>query len=222
MLGSVSDLGSYDDRQAELEFQRELCKVVPNGGEVVIDNPYNDCPAAYTDLATMHVSYLNQRHHKEVLDKWKNIIYQGEETPFVGQSAYDYIGSHLGYRYVLRDSDVVYDYKTQQATLNVEIANVGFAPAYRKFGGQLVLVKNQDASTSSLPVELDNRTWAAGETTTVSIEIPLGDYEDGEYEVLFKLCEPKSGDAIYFGNTLEMKDAGYHLGVLTINHLFGE
>lgn len=222
MLGSVSDLGSYDDRQAELEFQQELCKVVPNGGEVVIDNPYNDCPAAYDDLATMHVSYLNHWHHKEVLDKWKATAYQGDNTAFAGVSAYDYIGAHLGYRYVLRDTDVVYNYKNQTATLSIDISNVGFAPAYRKYESRLLLVNTMDNSTSVVSLDLDNRTWSAGEDTTVSVDIPLADCEDGTYQVYLKLWDTQSGEQIEFGNTMECSGGGYYLGTLTLDNLFGD
>lgn len=55
ILGSVYDVGTYDDtsfegsenpaekgtREEELAFQEYLCQFVPNGGETVIDNPYN-------------------------------------------------------------------------------------------------------------------------------------------------------------------------------------
>ena len=62
MLGSDTDLGTYGEsgsssssdfgkrpRQTELLFQEALCRFVPNGGEVVIDNPYNDLPYAVED-----------------------------------------------------------------------------------------------------------------------------------------------------------------------------
>ncbi len=73
MLGSVSDYGTYSDntrqdagdfsawtREEELAFQDVLCSSVPSGGEVIVDNPYNDLENAIADLKTMHVSYLNE------------------------------------------------------------------------------------------------------------------------------------------------------------------
>ena len=83
MLGSVYDLGTYDDtplqsdsaideqgtRNEELIFQEKLCQYVPNGGEVTVDNEYNDLDNAITDLFQMHVSYLNSEHDADVLDK---------------------------------------------------------------------------------------------------------------------------------------------------------
>ena len=67
MLGSVYDLGTYDDtpltsasefneqgtRSEELLFQNKLCQYVPNGGEVTIDNKYNNLDNAISDLSTI-------------------------------------------------------------------------------------------------------------------------------------------------------------------------
>ena len=83
MLASVYDLGTYDDtpltssstpgekgsRSDELIYQYKLCQYVPNGGEVTVDNEYNDLENAIADLATMHVSYLNAEHDPEVLEQ---------------------------------------------------------------------------------------------------------------------------------------------------------
>lgn len=84
MLGTANDTGTYGDtpasadayrsawvREDELDFQNRLCNFVPNGGEVILDNPFNDLAHALSDLSRMHVSYLNSEHDPAVLDKWK-------------------------------------------------------------------------------------------------------------------------------------------------------
>ena len=86
MLGSANDTGTYGDKAAadldtnysdawtredELAFQNDLCLYVPNGGEVIIDNVYNDFDNAVKDLSQMHVSYLNSEYDSTVLNKWK-------------------------------------------------------------------------------------------------------------------------------------------------------
>ena len=121
MLGSVYDLGTYDDtplqpdsnldeqgtRSEELLFQYKLCQYVPNGGEVTVDNEYNDLDNAIADLSQIHISYLNSEHDTAVLDKWKNSTYTGSRTDvFSGCTGYDYISTHLGYRYVMKESSV--------------------------------------------------------------------------------------------------------------------
>jgi hypothetical protein len=118
MLGSSIDLGTYAPynshpvglsgaglRTTELYFQNLLCRYVPNGGEVVLDNPYNDLPSALSDLSAMHVTYLNIDHDQSVLEKWKNTPYTGE-GPFRDQDGFTYIQAHLGYRYIIRSSSL--------------------------------------------------------------------------------------------------------------------
>ena len=69
MLGNESDWGTYHtsgesrgrrSRREELDFQRQLSLKTPNGGEIIIDNPYNDFEAAVDALNTMGVTYLNR------------------------------------------------------------------------------------------------------------------------------------------------------------------
>ena len=84
LLGNRSDYGTYktDDssgfdvlgrrsREEELDFQRELCRYVPNGGEVINDNPYNDFENAVKGLSERHITYLNKDYDQTVLKKWE-------------------------------------------------------------------------------------------------------------------------------------------------------
>lgn len=147
MLGSDTDLGSYGTtsregsadpsakgtRSEELAFQDELCRYVPNGGEVVIDNSFNDFPQAVSDLRRMHVSYLNQDYDPAVLEKWKSQTYTGSDC-FTGCTVCEYIERHLGYRYVLRSSGVSFHpLKNKNAQMTVIIENTGFSNSYVSF-----------------------------------------------------------------------------------------
>ena len=83
-------------------FQEKLCSRVPNGGEVIIDNEYNDLECAIADLKTMHVTYLNQDYDAAVLEKWASSAVQTSDC-FDGMEGLSYIERHLGYRLVLSD-----------------------------------------------------------------------------------------------------------------------
>ena len=146
MLGNVYDMGTYDDtpitsgsdmdepgtREEELLYQYKLCQYVPNGGEVAIDNEYNDLENAVTDLAQMHVSYLNSEHEEDVLNKWKKSTYTGDDV-FSGCTGYDYVEAHLGYRYFIQESHLdFHSIVGDDATLYLTIANSGFSSAYKK------------------------------------------------------------------------------------------
>lgn len=237
MMGSESDLGTYGEqslqlasdysgkgtRDEELDFQRNRCIYVPNGGEAVLSNPYNDCPKAYENLSCMHVSYLNRQHHAEVLDKWKQVIYDGGEEAFIGKSAYDYIGTHLGYRYVVRDASVELERPVDhEATLTMNIANVGFAPAYRKFDVQILMSSTEEPSTTVILADVDNRSWPPGDVQKIMIPLDLGQASVGTYQLYLQMTDPYTGEPIRFGNTIDETDTGYYLGRFTLEHLYGE
>ncbi len=114
MLGNETDYGTYGSketggegrlrREDELTFQNELCRYVPNGGEVINDNSYNDFQNAIRDLGIMHVTYLNEGHDEAVLEKWKNTKVTGGGC-FHGMDGYTYIERHLGYRLLITGTE---------------------------------------------------------------------------------------------------------------------
>lgn len=128
MLGSDTDLGTYDmadqgaerrTREQELAFQEEACLSVPNGGEVVVNNPYNDFGNAVGDMSRMHVAYLNGAYDSSVLDKWADtdLSVYGLD----GLSGLDYIERRLGYRLYAAGSGPYGD-----GTFYIELRNAGF------------------------------------------------------------------------------------------------
>lgn len=225
MLGTANDTGTYGDtpasadayrsawvREDELNFQNELCNFVPNGGEVILDNPYNDLENAISDLAQMHVSYLNSAHDLAVLDKWKNSVYEDESSIFNGLSGYDYIGRHLGYRYVVRDTSL------DRSSLTLQLANVGFSVSYRKMDLQLTLVSDTGEGFS-YPLSDDSRFWTPGSTVELSVSLPLRALEKGTYTVYFQMMDPSLQREIIPANTFSHSEYGYQIGSLELDKL---
>lgn len=217
IFGSGTDLGTYAHpswpglrpeekwlRDRELAFQEELCRYVPNGGEAVGErgdetpdkdlehtdsgnggaavngNGVSDFAVLIRDLSRMHVSYLNDEYDPKTIERWKN-------TRDGSVSLFDYVGAHLGYRYVCRNfaaalvrsgetgetmknvetaetGETVEDRKTagdketgRSIRLQIVLQNTGFAPAYRRFDFTLTLVNRDTGKTLSLPLPFDNR-----------------------------------------------------------------
>lgn len=230
MLGSESDLGTYDDspntdtvepedkgtREEEIAFQSALCQFVPNGGEAVLDNPCNDLENALRDLAAMHISYLSSEHDTAVLNKWKDSIYHGEDC-FDGMSGFAYIDAHLGYRYVLTDSAMTHDpFEPSSTELSFAIQNTGFAPSYRRFDGMLTLTQTGDGTQYSFPADIDNRMIGGGSERAFSLPLPLDGLPDGGYQVSFSLTDPYTGQTIGFASDNSLSDGCVQLGKLTI------
>ena len=211
MLGSANDTGTYGDkgaadadtnysdawmREDELTFQNELCRYVPNGGEVIIDNAYNDFDNAVKDLAQMHVSYLNSAYDGTVLNKWKETMVTENEliesgntntntnantndanasTIWNGMSGYDYIERHLGYRYVLDSSSVKFHpLFDDTGILTVGIQNVGFSNCYRPLAVTVYVVSDLTGEcVAETTVDTDPRLWNSGETSSFTVPIDV-------------------------------------------------
>lgn len=230
MLGSIYDLGTYDDtpnsdatdpadkgtREEELAFQDNICQFVPNGGEVVINNSYNDLENALTDLAKMHVTYLNCEYDLSVLNKWRDTVYQGNDC-FDGISGYEYIAAHLGYRYMVTASSFTYDALDKNSgVLTLTIKNTGFAPAYRLFDSFLALENADTGLQLTLPVNLDNRTIGGGSQAEFAFPLTVDELSEGDYQVSFFLTDPYTGQLIQFANENTDSAGRIILGTLTV------
>lgn len=239
MMGSVSDVGTYqkaDDadsdtkaaaiRKKELAFQDKLCRSVPNGGEVVTDNPYNDWENAIKDLRTMHVSYLNLTYDEQVIEKWKNSTYTGEDNLYDGMSAYDYITRHFGARLVL--TDCVLNYKPYQkgaAKGTVTLKNVGFSHFYTRKVWKILLENTETGkehtllSSEDLPESFQSENWKAGDTITLPLSVAPFSYEAGKYNLYFQMYDPVTDETILFANdSFVSEKKAYHLGSILIEH----
>lgn len=138
MFGSRTNLGTFGnikkskkkwneswDISDELKFQDDLCMTVPYGGEAVWSEYADNLTAGFfvERLRKSHVTYLNCAHDKRILDKWKNITYEG-------MSLYDYITVHMGYS--LKIDKIKYNKTGKKIKVSVSVRNNGFAPLYEK------------------------------------------------------------------------------------------
>ena len=104
---------------------------MPNGGEVIIENPLNDCENAVDSLATMHVTYLNRMYDQNVLNKWAESVVT-KKGSFYGMDGLSYIEQHLGYRLLINNTLLDYDFLLDKLSVAVNLQNVGFAPLYKE------------------------------------------------------------------------------------------
>lgn len=232
MLGSDSDLGTYGEkpfspskdftgkgtRGEEIAFQNTLCNYVPNGGEVVLDNKYNDFPNAAADLKAMHVSYLDCGYDLAVLDKWKTSVYSGNDC-FDGMDGYSYIGAHLGYRYALLSSSCSFHtFQDHDATLSVTMENSGFSVSYRPFTSTVTILRMDGRVCDTIPVKTDNRYWKSGETVTWNIPLDVRAYEDGNYRIYYRLFDPATNQNIQLANKISPAKYGYFVGSFRVKN----
>lgn len=226
ILGNELDCGTYGDiskesaasfqdrwiREDELLFQKTLNLYVPNGGEVVLSNPLNDTDNAHETFETMHISYLNNAHDTEVLEKWKESRCQEEGSVYEGLSGYDWIERHLGYRFVIREVSATQSgWKWEDQNLKISIENVGYAPRYTPCRVEVILREPAGEGEKSLTVDTDVREWRPGETIAFTVR---ADLQDGkEYEVWLKVTGEKDQEPVLFASENPVaEDGSYCLG----------
>ena len=164
---------SSDKRKQDLKWQYDSLGYGPVGGEAVADvrisgiSPGQDTAldtmtntgnisfteseepvkqsvrnSVMDDLRKMHVTYLNSMHDQKLLDQWKAQTMKWNGSMI---SVYDYIGLHLGYRFIVRDASWTAAEKTvpsgglrkhfmgeKEKFLEVTVENSGFANLYEE------------------------------------------------------------------------------------------
>ena len=223
MLGSDTDLGTYtagrNGRSDALSMQNKICDYVPNGGEVVIDNPYNDFENAVQDFKMMHVSYLNGNYDNAVLDKWRNTTYYGDDC-FNGTAGYTYIKEHLGYRYALRSSRITFNqWFDDNALFSCVIENVGFAPCLKSLTSTLILENTESAEIIEYPIGKDLRGLVNNGYIRLTSNLPVREYDSGLYRVYLKITDPITEVQIKLATDLEQSERGVLLGEFTLSNL---
>ena len=232
MLGSEDDCGTYGtksakevgvlgcwSREEELVFQEQLCRWVPNGGEVIEDNMYNDFENAVKDLAVMHVTYINRDYDRDVLEKWKKVVVH-EQSCFDGMDGLTYIERHLGYRLLIANAALEYSFPEKFFSVDISMKNVGFAPLYKEHQIKLYLYSEEKEQLLVYDMEGDLCELAGGSEAekikTLHIEIPLKDLLRTEYKLYFSVQDVDTGKIFSFANEQEMEGYGYLVGKILL------
>lgn len=240
MLGNASDYGTYAagydmeyhnypkwSRAAELEFQEELCRITPNGGEVITDNVYNDFAYALEALRTMHVTYLNKDYDQEVLNKWAQAAVT-EKGCFEGMDGYSYVERHLGYRLfiekaVIKEQNKEEGYGTESSemlSVDIQMKNAGFAPIYEEPELSLIFYNEDEPRLLSYHVSGSVQELAGGNESEKSItlhtDVPVSELGKGTYQVYFSIVDPDSGEHIQLANEEEEEQYGYPIGTVRL------
>lgn len=189
-LGSKSDLGTFKNREIEIQWLEKQALHTLYGGEVVANidkEAINTTEYISKEAFRTHTTYLNSAWNGNVINAWKEEIYNGEDKLYNGQTGYLYIANHLGYRFVLRNSDLqdVVE-QNKKANIQLSIENVGFANLVNDKKVSIVLEK--DDKKYEISTDLDATTWNSKEITKMNFEISLpNEIELGEYKVYLRI-----------------------------------
>ncbi len=227
IFGSDTDLGTYESsekRRLGLEWQQKCLGYGPIGGEVVADAQKQQLTeTTLDDLRKMHVTYLNSMHDQKLLEQWKMQTMNWNGSII---HVYDYIGMHLGYRFVIRD--VVWSSCPEKNSggglhklrmwkkgkfLEVTVENSGFANLYEDTECVIRVEKETSEERTKEVYEIvcvscDARTWKSGTISKIEIsEEMLESYIETErngwmnIKIYLQLRRKRDGMNIQFANT---------------------
>ena len=206
MFGSATDLGTYGVatdqehgsqlREKALQWQHQTAGHRFNGGEVLAGmeseadrQRWQNVKKAADDMAAMHISYLNSTYQQEVLQRWKEqeIIWSGTTQKVSG---YEYIGRHLGYRFVVRSVSV--DRKQQ---IHIDVENCGFAELCQQ--AECFLILEQGDKKVCQCVQTDPESWESGKITELTAQLQITEQFSDTEEIRCYLCLKRSYDGRY-------------------------
>lgn len=197
-LGSSSDLGTYSNREKEVPWLALQNGHLPYGGEVVIpDSELHNIENCLNEMFLLHLSYLNIEWNNYVIDKWKKSTYTeaaGADSLYYGETAFQYIENHMGYRFVLENSTFEYDTAVSQFGIDLSLRNVGFGNLNRPMNMTLLLESETGEITS-----IDAGQYDGGEKITFQTDLNL---TEGNYNVYLKLDKGNDKYALRFANNL--------------------
>ncbi len=193
-MGSDSDLGTYANREIETDWLSHQNSYY--GGEFSgnlewaqkYDTylPYNAVPVMYKT----HLSYINSNIYALYKDYTFGAEYDvsgGDHSAYYGQTVFQFIRDHLGYRFVLRGSEVPEETSpggTFDVTFSVE--NTGFAAPVRPQKAEVILERGGEYYLTQ--ADIDPREWQSCAVAEESLNIGLpASIEAGEWNVYLRL-----------------------------------
>ena len=175
-LGSQTDVGTYTNREKEVEFLSKQTAHLPYGGEVVVpDSSLHDIDKCLPEMFKMHLSYLNIEWNNKVIEKWKNTNYTsacGNENLYFGKTAFNYIENRMGYRFVLTES--LFNCSGSKLKISLTIKNVGFGNLNKQKQTKLLFV-NEDGEVA-LTRQAENFTGCSSVNYETDLTLKNGKY----------------------------------------------
>ena len=227
-MGSNSDLGTYANREIETEWLGNQTLTSYFGGEFSgnIDFakkydtylPENCIPEMYKT----HLSYINGNifeFYKKYKFKKKYDVEGYDNSAYYGQTVYQFIRDHLGYRFVLNESNFPKSVK-QSANLEFSftLTNNGFANPIKKQKCEIILEK--DGKFVTTEVALDPTKWYSGNRETVKLNLKLPAILDaGKWNVYFKSSTGVDGLSEYGFRSIRFASKDVWHGTLGANYL---
>lgn len=203
-MGSDSDLCTYSNREKETTWIANQTTATYFGGEFSgnlewaqkYDTylPENAIPEMYKT----HLSYINSNIYNLYKDYKFNQQYDNDNvdnSAYYGETVFKFIRDHLGYRFVLRNSDLSESVEQGNILkLDFSVENTGFANPIRPQKAEIILEK--DGEYTLTEVNIDTRQWQSCTVSDEMLEIKIpGNLEVGKWNAYIRFSVGNQGIA---------------------------
>ncbi len=212
-MGSDSDLGTYSNREIETTWLGNQTITSYFGGEFSGNLSWAQKYDTYlpenaiTEMYNTHLSYINSniyQLYKDYTFDASNDISEVKYQPFhdsenlettfdhsayYGQTVFQFIRDHIGYRFVFRKSELS-DTVSQGGNLNIhfKVENTGFANPIPKQKAELIL--ERDGKFMKTEIDINSNSWRSCTVADENISVKLPDsFPVGEWNAYIKLSE---------------------------------
>jgi len=212
-MGSSSDLGTYSNRQIETQWVGNQTISSYFGGEFSGNLEYAQSFDTYlpensiTEMYNTHLSYINGNIFKLYKDftfseeyDIKEVKYQPfatsvsleqsyDHSAYYGKDVFSFIRDHLGYRYVLRKSELSSLVKQgEELSVHFKVENTGFANAVPLQKAELII--EHDGRYMKTQIDIDSNQWRSCTVADEYVTAKLPDnISAGEWNVYLKLSQ---------------------------------
>ncbi len=177
--------------------------VGPYGGEITKSSDKNEVPLWQSDLEgsikemfTIHLSFLNIGYKAAVFEALS-------ETDYNGETAFLYLFKHMGYRYVITNSEI--EPKGNSAEIRLQYRNDGFANMpfhHKKVLSVIFQPENGDAIEVSTKQEFVNAPSGTSDPTSIALSVSTEKLSADKYTVYLKVSDADGDYPVRFANNL--------------------
>ena len=180
-VSSETDVGTYENIEAEKRYLSQDTRYVPMGGETCALTKFAQPDNARTEFENLHFTYLNLGWHPDVIKLWQT------------EGFFKEVKRRLGYRLSLVSTDVPESVRCDQALkVSFTLENTGFAAPVNPRDVELILVNENNGDGYTMNVPVDPRTWLPGDPIHVEADLALpGDITPGSYQLFLALPDPE-------------------------------
>ena len=208
-MGSDSDLGTYSDREKETAWLNRQCVSAYYGGEfsgnITFAKKYDTYlpENAIPEMYRTHLSYINSN----IFSLYKDYTFGescdvegADNSAYYGQTVFQFIRDHLGYRFVLRDAQHTAEVpQGGDLGFRLRVENTGFANPIPETKAYLLLEREGEYISCPL-TGVDAGKWASCTVNEVSGTVSLpGGLAEGDWNVYLKL---QMGDNAFWQDRL--------------------